>query len=83
MIAMPRYFQPWDKGLPALRSQLKSLDALGFFTGAEKNTLKERMRAAGLATDQNDTIALTGRKRPLLAVIDPASLKIRAIFKAT
>jgi hypothetical protein len=83
VIEMPRYFKPWDQGLPALRAQLKNLDALGFFTGAEKKRLKERVRAAGMAADQNDMIALTGRGPPLLAVIDPASLKIRAIFKAT
>jgi hypothetical protein len=83
VISMPRYFKRWDQGLPALRTQLRKVDELGFFSGAEKKVLKERMRASGLATDQRDTIPLTGRGRPLLAVIDPASLKITAIFKAT
>jgi hypothetical protein len=81
--AMPRYFKPWDQGLSELRTQLKKIDDIGFFTSAEKKMLKERMRAAGLATDLNDAIALTGRGRPLLAVIDPRSLKITAIIKAT
>jgi hypothetical protein len=81
--AMPRYFKPWDQGLPELRTQLKKIDDIGFFTKAEKQALKERMRAAGLATDLNDAIPLTGRGRPLLAVIDPQSLKITAIFKAS
>jgi hypothetical protein len=62
---------------------LKKIDDIGFFTKAEKQALKERMRAAGLATDLNDAIPLTGRGRPLLAVIDPQSLKITAIFKAS
>ena len=32
--------------------------------------------------DQSDTIPLTGRGYPLLAVIDPASLNIKAVFNA-
>jgi hypothetical protein len=67
--------------LPALQTQLKKLDDLAFFSSADKNALKERMQAAGLATDQLNSIPLTGRGRPLLAVFDPASLTITAIFK--
>jgi hypothetical protein len=81
--SMPRYFKPWAEGLPWLRTQLKNVDDIGFFSGAEKKALKERMRVAGVATDRRDSIPLTGRGRPLLAVIDPTSLKITAIFKAT
>jgi hypothetical protein len=38
------------------------------------------MRAAGLATDQANSMPLTGRGHPMLAVFDPASLKITGIF---
>ena len=38
------------------------------------------MRAAGLATDQANSMPLTGRGHPLLAVFDPASVKIKAII---
>jgi hypothetical protein len=82
VISMPRYFKPWEQGLPALRTQLKRLDDIARFTPNEKKMLKERMRAAGLAADQPDTMPLTGRRHPLLAVFDPADLKITAIFKA-
>jgi hypothetical protein len=82
VISMPRYFKPWDQGLPALRTQLKKVDAVGYFTAGEKKVLKERLRAAGLSPDQLNAMALTGRGYPLLAVFDPASLKIIAIFKA-
>jgi hypothetical protein len=82
VISMPRYFKPWDQGLPALRSQLKKVDDLGYFSAAEKKALKEHMRAAGLSSDQLNSIPLTGRGHPLLAVLDPASLKITEIFKA-
>jgi hypothetical protein len=79
---MPRYFRPWDQGLPALRTQLKKVDDVGYFSAADKKVLKERMRAAGLSTDQLNSIPLTGRAHPLLAVFDPTSLKVTAIFKA-
>jgi hypothetical protein len=82
VISMPRYFKPWEQGLPALRTQLKKVDDLGHFSGADKKLLKEHMRTAGLSTDQLNSIPLTGRGHPLLAVFDPTSLKITAIFKA-
>jgi hypothetical protein len=80
---LPEYYQPWNSGLKDLQGQLKKLDDIDFFNAAEKTRLKERMRASGLATDQPDSMALTGRGRPVLAVIDPASFKIKAIIKAT
>jgi hypothetical protein len=83
VIAMPRYYQPWEAGLPALRTQLKKIDDLKYFSVNEKKLLKQRVRAAGLAADQPNALALTGRSRPLLAVFDPANLKILHLFKAT
>jgi hypothetical protein len=82
VISMPRYFKPWEQGLPALRTQLKKVDAVGYFSTADKKLLKERLRAAGLSPDQLNAMPLTGRGYPLLAVFDPTSLKIIAIFKA-
>lgn len=82
VISMPRYFKPWDQGLPALRTQLKKVDDVGYFTRSDKNALKEHMQAAGLAPEQPNSMPLTGRGYPLLAVFDPASLKMRAIFTA-
>jgi hypothetical protein len=82
VISMPRYFKRWDEGLTSLRSQLKKVDDVAYFAKSEKKNLKEKMSAAGMANDQADTIPLTGRGHPLLAVIDPASLRIKAVFKA-
>ena len=31
VIEMPRYFKPWEQGLPALRTQLKSVDDIRYF----------------------------------------------------
>ena len=83
VISMPRYFKAWDQGLPTLRTQLKKVDEVAYFAPSEKKTLKERMAAAGLAADQPNCMPLTGRGRPLLAVFDPASVKIAAIFKTS
>ncbi len=83
VIAMPRYFKQWGEGLPALRKQLQTVDDSKFFAPKEKSTLKRRMQAAAVATDQPDTIALLGRGRPLLVVFDVKSLKIAGIFKPT
>jgi hypothetical protein len=80
VISMPRYFKRWEQGLPALRKQLKKVDAVGYFSVADKKILKERMRAAGLAADQPNSMPLTGRGYPLLAVFDPTTLKITGIF---
>jgi len=82
VISMPRYFKPWEEGLPELRKQLKKVDDLGYFSNAEKGMLKERMRSAGLEPEQENSLPFTGRGHPLLAVFDPASLKIVAILKS-
>jgi hypothetical protein len=81
VITMPRYYRPWDQGLPGLRDQLNKLDDCKFFSGVEKKKLKQRMQAAGLATDQADTLPFTGRTRPLLAVFNRSSLQITEMFK--
>jgi hypothetical protein len=80
VISMPQYFRPWAEGLPALRTHLKKVDDVAYFMGADKKKLKERMRAAGIATDQMNSMPLIGRGRPLLAVFDPAGVKITALF---
>jgi hypothetical protein len=81
VISMPRYFRSWEEGLPELRKQLKKLDDVKYFSSVDKDGLKALMQEAGFATDQLNCMAITGRGRPLLAVFDPQSLKIQAIFK--
>jgi hypothetical protein len=82
VISMPRYFKPWEQGLTELQAKLKKVDDVAYFSKPDKTQLKVRMRAAGLATDQLDTMVLTGRGYPLLAVFDRNTVKITAIFKA-
>jgi hypothetical protein len=81
VISMPRYYLRWELGLPMLRTQLKKVDDVGYFSGADKKRLKDRMQAAGYATDQLNAIPLTGRGKPLLAVFDPVSVRMAAVFK--
>jgi hypothetical protein len=81
VISMPRYYKPWEQGLPALRDQLKKLDDSRFFTPLEKKKLKQHMQAEGLAMDQTDTLPFTGRTRPLLAVFNVSSLQSTGMFK--
>jgi hypothetical protein len=81
VISMPRYFKPWEQGLPVLRTMLKSVDKVAYFAPSDKKRLKERMAAAGLPTDQLNSMPLTGRGPPLLAVFDPATVSIKALFK--
>jgi len=80
--SMPRYFKRWEDGLPSLRTQLRKVDDAAYFAPSEKRKLKEKMQAAGLPEGQSDTMPLTGRSHPLLAVFDPTSLKITAVFRA-
>jgi hypothetical protein len=80
VISMPRYFKPWDKGLPALRAQLKKVDDVAYFSKGEKKKLRDKMQGAGLASDQSNTMPITGRGHPLLAVFDLVDLKITALL---
>ena len=81
--ARPAYYQPWGRGAAELRSQLKQVDDIKFFSLKERALLKQRMTALGFAPDRADAIALTGRKRPLLVVFDPSSLRLLAYIKPT
>jgi hypothetical protein len=81
VVSMPQYFKPWEQGVPELRKRLRKVEDVAYFAPSEKKKLKERMRAAGVDPDQLNSIPLTGRGQPLLAVFDPTSVKLAAIFK--
>lgn len=72
LISMSQYFKRWEQGLLEPRKQLKTADDLEHVSTAGKKILKERIQAAGLATDQSNSMPLTGRGRPALVVFDPA-----------
>jgi hypothetical protein len=82
VISMPRYFKPWEDGLPSLRGQLRKVDGVVYFAKSEKMKFKQKMKAAGLPDDQADTIPLIGRGHPLLVVFDPKSLEMVGVFRS-
>jgi hypothetical protein len=79
VIAMPRYYRPWAAGVPTLRQRLKKVDDVPYFSRPQKSALKDAMRVAGLAAEPSNAMPLTGRGPPMLAVFDPATLRLRAL----
>ncbi len=80
VIQMPRYFKPWDQGVPELRKQLKRLAVLGGFTKAEKQVLRAKMARLGFAPDEPDTLFVTGRTHTALAIFDRSSMHLEAVL---
>lgn len=83
VISMPGYFKPWNQGLATLRRQLRPVGRQRFFSVAQIAALERRMRARRLPTGIANSIAVTGRGPTMLAVFDPATLKLLAILPAT
>jgi hypothetical protein len=81
VIAMPRYFKPWDQGLPKLHDQLKRLDDIQYLSKAEKQALRARLSQQGLPSDERNALIMWGGSRRVVAVFDPATLHIRAILR--
>lgn len=81
VIQMPRYFKPWAQGEAALREQLKPVgEQTKYFSKGQRAALAQRMVRLGLRTDAQDTIPLTGRETPLLAIFDPGTLRMQAVI---
>ena len=78
---MPRFYQSWQAGLPELRKQLKNVDQLYIFSRIDKDVLKQRMRALGLAIDRPNTLFLSGNGKPLLLVFDERTLRLEALLR--
>ena len=71
----------WDKGLPDLRKKLKKVDDWNYFLIKQREALKKRMAALGLAVDAANTMPMTGRGVPLLAVFDTNTMTIRVLLR--
>jgi hypothetical protein len=82
VVQMPRYFRPWEQGLPELRKQLAKVDALRNFSPGQKRTLRSRIARLGLPTDQANVTVIWGGGRRVLAVFDLGTLDIRAFITA-
>ena len=83
VVDMPRYFKPWDQGLPQLREQLMRLDDIKQLNKAQKQSLTARMSADGLAPQQRNGLIMWGGDGVLrlLAAFDPVTLQIKAILR--
>jgi hypothetical protein len=79
---MPRYFKPWDQGLPKLRDQLARLDDIMYFSRKEKESLRTRLRQRGLSPDERNALVMWGGSRRALAIFDTATLRVKALLKA-
>ena len=77
---MPRYYQPWQKGLPEIRTQLRKIDTWQFFSKKDKTVLKQRLVELGFPADAPVTMPFTGHGAPLLAVFDLKTLQIKALL---
>jgi len=85
VIQMPRYFKPWREGLPALRGKLESVEALAredIRLRRHRNEMKRRVAALGLSADQAVALMMIGRSAPMLAVFDPADLRLLALLRS-
>ena len=47
VIDMPRYFRPWDQGLPKLRAQLSAVGEIKYLSKHEKQALATRLSRLG------------------------------------
>jgi hypothetical protein len=82
VIDMPRYFKPWEAGLPQLRQRLGTVADIIYFSKEEQKVLQSRMASLGISTQQKNTLVMWGgTAQRLLVVFDPDSLKIRAMLK--
>ena len=83
VIQMPRYFQSWEKGLPRLRAQLRTVGQQSdFLFYRKKERLKQLVAQQGFAPDARVTLLMSGQSAPLLAIFDPDSLQIRALLRS-
>jgi hypothetical protein len=81
VVQMPRYFRPWEQGLPKLREQLKPLDEIQALSRAEKHRLRVRMSQLGLAPEERNALLMWGNIRRVLVIFDPSTLHIRVMLK--
>jgi hypothetical protein len=82
IIQMPRYFRPWERGLPQLRKQLVKVGEIKNFAPKEKQTLARRMQEHGLSADEANAMVVWGGSRRVLAVFDLGTMQIRALLAA-
>jgi hypothetical protein len=82
VIDMPRYFKPWNSGLPELRRNLEVITSIKQLSKAQQRSVSARMRSRGLSPTERNALVFWGvNSEKLVAVFDPATLTIRAFLK--
>ncbi|HVO00236.1 MAG TPA: hypothetical protein VMT49_09365 [Steroidobacteraceae bacterium] len=83
VIQMPRYFHPWEAGLPTLRARLVTVDGQADIRLRKvKPRLKAQMFARKFDPEQPVTLLMTGHGAPLVAVFDRDTLRLRALLRS-
>jgi hypothetical protein len=82
IIDMPRYFKPWEQGLPKLRDQLRRLEDMKYLSKPQQQTLRARLAERSLPVNERNMMVMWGGSQRLLVVFDPATLHILAILRA-
>jgi hypothetical protein len=80
VIAMPRYFKPFEYAQASIRAQLKSIDEIRGLTKAEKGRLAPKVAELG-AAEKVGAILFDGPSKSAIAVLDRETLVIKAILK--
>jgi hypothetical protein len=83
VIEMPRYFRPWEQGLPTLRTQLAAVSDIKALSGAEKARAQAFMSAHDLAPQKRNALVMYGYATRVLAIFDTDTLQIRALLKVS
>jgi hypothetical protein len=83
VVDLPRFFRPWAAGLPELRRNLQPVGAITALYDTDKDSAARQMAAMGIPAAQANAMVLWGEEgtRPMVAVFDPESLKIRATLR--
>jgi hypothetical protein len=81
VIDMPQYYRPWAEGLADMRQHLRSLKGMTEIGKNDKQMAAQRMQQLGFPADQALVLPMTGKEKPLVAVIDPATTKITALIR--
>jgi hypothetical protein len=81
VVNMPRYYRPWAEGIPDLQKRLTPLSKTGGLYKKDREIAAARMRDLGYAPDSPIALPMVGRKKPLVAVVQPATAEIEALIR--
>lgn len=81
VIQMPRYYQPWQNGLPDLKAHLRKVIEMTEIGLADKQVVGRRMQALGFSPEQPNALPMLGRGKPLVGVFDPRTGEMKALLR--